>query len=54
MPKTGTLTKSHIIDNVTEANGFTRIKSVENDVHFKRKALPLLPLIKTAMRAKLL
>ena len=29
MPKTGTLTKAQIIEDIAEANGFTRIKSVE-------------------------
>jgi integration host factor subunit alpha len=29
MSKTGTLTKAQIIENVAEANGFTRIKAVE-------------------------
>ena len=29
MPKTRTLTKAQIIENVAEENGFTRIKSVE-------------------------
>ena len=29
MSKTGTLTKAQIIENIAEANGFTRIKSVE-------------------------
>jgi len=29
MPKTGTLTKAHIIDSIAETNGFTRIKTVE-------------------------
>ena len=29
MPKSGTLTKAHIVDAVAEANGFTRRKSVE-------------------------
>ena len=29
MSKTGTLTKAQIIEDVAEANGFTRIKSVE-------------------------
>ena len=29
MPKTSTLTKAQIIENIAEANGFTRIKSVE-------------------------
>ena len=29
MPKTHTLTKAQIIENVAEENGFTRIKSVE-------------------------
>ena len=29
MPKTSTLTKAQIIENVAEENGFTRIKSVE-------------------------
>ena len=29
MPKSGTLTKAHIVDSVIEANGFTRRKSVE-------------------------
>ena len=29
MPKTRTLTKAQIIENVAEANGFSRIKSVE-------------------------
>ena len=29
MPKSGTLTKAHILDAVAEANGFTRRKSVE-------------------------
>jgi integration host factor subunit alpha len=29
MPKTGTLTKAHTIENIAEANGFSRIKTVE-------------------------
>ena len=29
MPKIGTLTKAQIIEDIAEANGFTRIKSVE-------------------------
>ena len=29
MPKSDTLTKTHIVDAVAEANGFTRRKSVE-------------------------
>lgn len=29
MPKSGTLTKAHIVDAVAEANGFTRRRSVE-------------------------
>jgi len=29
MPKSGTLTKAHIIDTVAEANGYTRNKSFE-------------------------
>ncbi len=29
MSKTGTLTKAQIIEDIAEANGFTRIKSVE-------------------------
>ena len=29
MPKSGTLTKSHIIDAVAESNGYTRKKSIE-------------------------
>ena len=29
MTKTGTLTKAQIIEDIAEANGFTRIKSVE-------------------------
>ena len=29
MPKSGTLTKAHIVDAVIEANGLTRRKSVE-------------------------
>jgi len=29
MPKSGTLTKAHIIDAVAEANGYTRNKSFE-------------------------
>ena len=29
MPKSGTLTKAHIVDAVAEANGFTRQKSIE-------------------------
>jgi hypothetical protein len=29
MPKTGTLTKAHIIKNIAEAIGFTRIKTIE-------------------------
>jgi integration host factor subunit alpha len=29
MPKPGTLTKAHIIDEVVERNGFTRKKSIE-------------------------
>ena len=29
MPKTGTLTKAHIIDAVAESNGYTRKKSIE-------------------------
>jgi nucleoid DNA-binding protein len=29
MPKTSTLTKAHIIENITEAIGFTRIKTIE-------------------------
>jgi hypothetical protein len=28
MPKSGTLTKAHIVDSVIEADGFTRRKSV--------------------------
>ncbi len=28
MPKTGTLTKAHIIDNIAKVNGFTRIKTL--------------------------
>ena len=30
MPKPGTLTKSHIIEEVAEKNGFTRKKSIES------------------------
>ena len=29
MPQTGTCTKAHIIDTIAEANGFTRVKSIE-------------------------
>ena len=29
MPKSGTLTKAHIIDAVAESNGYTRKKSIE-------------------------
>ena len=29
MPKSGALTKAHIIDAVAERNGFTRKKSIE-------------------------
>ena len=29
MPKSGTLTKAHIIDAVVESNGYTRKKSIE-------------------------
>ena len=29
MPKSGTLTKAHIIDAVAEGNGYTRKKSIE-------------------------
>ena len=29
MPKTGTLTKAQIIDNIAEESGFTRIKTIE-------------------------
>ena len=29
MPKSGTLTKAHIIDAVAESNGYTRTKSIE-------------------------
>ena len=29
MPKSGTLTKAHIVDAVADANGFTRQKSIE-------------------------
>ncbi len=29
MPRTGTLTKAHIIDSVIEQNGYTRKKSIE-------------------------
>jgi integration host factor subunit alpha len=29
MPKSGTLTKAHIIDTVAESNGYTRKKSIE-------------------------
>ena len=29
MPKSGTLTKAHIVDAVAESNGYTRKKSIE-------------------------
>jgi len=38
MPKTGTLTKAHIIDEIAETNGFTRIKAIETAKIMMRRA----------------
>ncbi len=39
MPKSGTLTKAHIIDAVAESNGSTRKKSIETVLELIKRSL---------------